>query len=604
MAPSVVREPGARDEEGTMDSPRSLLDEMIGENAAMGAVRATLARVLRQPAASRRLPPILLQGETGTGKGLLAQALYRASPRAAGPFVEVNCAAIPETLLEAELFGYERGAFTGAQQAKPGLFQAAHRGTLFLDEVGLLPVGLQGKLLKAIEERVVRRLGSTRSEPVDVWILTATSADLRDAMRERQFQEALYHRLAVVPVWLPPLRERGQDIVLLAAHCLARACADYGLPPKTLTPEAHAALLTYPWPGNVRELSNTMERVALLADAPQITAPLLGLPEVPSVDSPAPEPAHTSIPLAAAVGSVEREQLLRALQQTGWNISHAATLLGISRNTLRYRIERHGLRPASAPLSPGQQHAPPAPTAPAAPLETPAVVGPPAVAWEQKPVAVLALALTFPTAGSEAPGYEPWTVAARWEQGIVEKVEGFGGFFLPRAPALLTAVFGVPRALEQLPQRAVHAALAIRQLAAEGRSTGGGAPGPVVRLAVHVGTVLVDVHAEDPLEHVLALGETLTLPVRLLGHAAAGDILVSPQVERRVGGWFALQARALPLGAGEEPVEAYQVMGVGPRHGRWAGGGGRTLSRFVGRERELAALHDLWQQVQGGRGRW
>ncbi len=182
----------------------SLLDEMIGESAELVAVRETLARVLGQPAARRRLPPILIQGETGTGKGLLARAPHQASPRAECPFVEVNCAAIPETLLEAELFGYERGAFTGAQQAKPGLFQAAHRGTLFLDEVGLLPIELQGKLLEAIEERVVRRLGRTRSERVVVWILTATSADLRDAMRERQFQEALYHRLAVVPVWLPP----------------------------------------------------------------------------------------------------------------------------------------------------------------------------------------------------------------------------------------------------------------------------------------------------------------------------------------------------------------------------------------------------------------
>jgi len=167
--------------------------------------------------------------------------------------VDGNCAAIPELLLEVELFGYERGAFTDARQAKLGLIQAAHHGTLFLDEVGLLPVGLQGKLLKVIEERVVRRLGTTRSEPVDIWVRAATSEDLSVALRERRFQEALYHRLAVVPLWLLPLRTRGRDILLLTELFLARACADYDLLPKTMTPEATAALLANRWPGNVLE---------------------------------------------------------------------------------------------------------------------------------------------------------------------------------------------------------------------------------------------------------------------------------------------------------------------------------------------------------------
>src|SRR5207249_11127833 len=169
------------------------------------AVRNQVEQLLRRQAGSRRFPSVLILGETGTGKGLLASAIHESGPRAAGPSVDVNCAAIPDTLLEAELFGFERGAFTDARHAKAGLFQTANRGTLFLDEVGLLPEALQAKLLKAIEERAVRRLGSTRTEAIDVWILTATNEDLATAARARRFREDLYHRLAVVTVRLPPL---------------------------------------------------------------------------------------------------------------------------------------------------------------------------------------------------------------------------------------------------------------------------------------------------------------------------------------------------------------------------------------------------------------
>ncbi len=189
----------------------------------MAALREQISRVLaRQADAARRSPPILVLGETGTGKGLVAGTIHRAGARARGPFVDVNCAAIPETLLEAELFGWERGAFTDARQAKPGLFQAAHGGTIFLDEVGLLPWALQSKLLKVIEEQQVRRLGSTRSEAVDVWVIAATSEDLDEAIRARRFREDLYHRLAVLTLRLPPLRERGDDIVH-ARRALPRA---------------------------------------------------------------------------------------------------------------------------------------------------------------------------------------------------------------------------------------------------------------------------------------------------------------------------------------------------------------------------------------------
>src|SRR5262245_3401731 len=244
----------------------------------MVAVRERLARVLERQSDARRVPAILILGETGTGKGLLARALHRAGPRAGAPFVDVNCAAIPEGMLEAEMFGYERGAFTGAVQAKPGLFQTAHRGTLFLDEVGLLPPALQAKLLTAIEDRAVRRLAGRQSEPADAWILSATSEDLEAAIEDGRFRADLYHRLARLTVPLPPLRERGEDVLLIARTYLARACTEYGLPPRELTADANAALLEYAWPGNVRELANVMERVALLSDAETVSADALGLP--------------------------------------------------------------------------------------------------------------------------------------------------------------------------------------------------------------------------------------------------------------------------------------------------------------------------------------
>src|SRR6267378_2190400 len=270
------------------------LADLLGESSGMNAIRDKIVRLLARQQDTRRLPPVLIEGETGTGKGLLARLIHRAGPRPQGPFVDVNCAAIPETLLESEMFGFERGAFTDARRAKPGLFQAANRGTIFLDEVGLLSEGLQAKLLKVLEERSVRRLGSTRDEPIDAWIVTATNEDLRAAIHARRFREDLYHRLAVLTLTLPPLRQRGNDILRLADHFLGRACADYSVSPKTLSADARAALRSYPWPGNVRELANLMERVALLSSEPAVTAEALGL------SSAAPKAASASAPALGA----------------------------------------------------------------------------------------------------------------------------------------------------------------------------------------------------------------------------------------------------------------------------------------------------------------
>ncbi|MGH7334495.1 MAG: sigma 54-interacting transcriptional regulator, partial [Candidatus Rokuibacteriota bacterium] len=251
------------------------LRDWLGRGPKIEALREQVRTLLEREGQQRRLPPLLITGETGTGKGLLARIVHQASSRSGGQFVELNGAAIPEHLLESELFGYERGAFTDARQAKPGLVQIAHHGTLFLDEVGLLPLPLQAKLLKVLEEGSVRRLGSTRSEVVDAWIISATNEDLQASVRGKHFREDLYHRLAVITLALPPLRELEDDINLLAEHALARACEKYSVPLKTLSPEAQAALGSYRWPGNVRELNSLLERAVLLCPAPTIPVAIL-----------------------------------------------------------------------------------------------------------------------------------------------------------------------------------------------------------------------------------------------------------------------------------------------------------------------------------------
>ena len=258
------------------------LPNLIGECAAIRGVRRVVESLLERQANGRPLP-VLIRGETGTGKGLLARSLVTASGRASAPFVPVNCAAIPDTLLESELCGHERGAFTDARTAKAGLFQSAHRGTVFLDEIGFLPLSLQAKLLAAVEDRAVRRIGSTRAEPMDVWLVSATNADLTEAIREQRFLEALYHRLAVVRIELPPLRERGDDALLLADHFLRVLCDEHRVDRKTLSADASLAIESHPWPGNVRELHNTIQRAVLLADSRVVTAATLACSVRPSV---------------------------------------------------------------------------------------------------------------------------------------------------------------------------------------------------------------------------------------------------------------------------------------------------------------------------------
>jgi two-component system, NtrC family, response regulator AtoC len=264
------------------------LGQLIGDSAEIISIREQIRRLVQRQSGVRRPLPILILGETGTGKGLVAHAIHETGPRADGPFIQINCAALPEALLEAELFGFERGAFTGARRAKLGLFQVATGGMIFLDELSRLPLPQQAKLLKVVEQGTLRRIGSTRDEPMDAWIVAASNDDLLTRTREGRFREDLYHRLAVVSLRLPPLRQRGQDILLLTERFLARACAEYGVPPRTLAPSARAALLAHAWPGNVRELANLVERVVLLSEGTQVTAETLDLTEPPAQEPTAP----------------------------------------------------------------------------------------------------------------------------------------------------------------------------------------------------------------------------------------------------------------------------------------------------------------------------
>jgi transcriptional regulator with AAA-type ATPase domain/tetratricopeptide (TPR) repeat protein len=555
------------------------LSDLIGDSPAIVAVREQIRRLIHRQSDARRIPPLLIRGETGTGKGLLARLAHAAGPRAGGPFVDVNCAAIPATLLEAELFGFERGAFTDARQSKPGLFQVAHRGTVFLDEVGLLPEGLQAKLLKVIEEREVRRLGSTRSEPVDVAVLAATSEDLTAAIRARRFREDLYHRLAVVTIVLPPLRERGADILRLAEHFLAAACRDYGLPARTLTADARAALLDYPWPGNLRELANVLERVALLSDSRTVTAPLLGLPE----GEPAPGSREVAGTRTGAAPGAEREHLLTALRESNWNISQAASRLGISRNTLRYRIEKHGLalRAPSAARPGISPRAAPPPVEPAAarrPADT-------RFTGERRQLTLLRAALVV---GPESSASH----ASRLLETLIEKAESFGGRVEELDRHGIDVAFGV-EPLEDAPMRAAHAAFAMQNAVERARRAG--TSEGALTIAIHAGPfpvgeggggVTID---PEPKRHAGAVLDAL------LARAEPGAIAVSaaaaPFLDRR----FELVSLD-PAREGVEP--AYRLAG----RERRGPGLHRRMATFVGRQHELELLQNRLASAMTGRG--
>jgi DNA-binding NtrC family response regulator len=298
---------------------------MIGESPELRAALRRAAKVIARGNAT-----VLITGETGTGKELLAQAIHYNGPRAAKPIVEVNCSALPANLLEAELFGYEKGAFTGASAAKPGLFEAAQGGTVFLDEIGEIALELQAKLLRAIEAREVRRLGSVRTIPVDVRLIAATHVDLARAVRNGLFREDLYYRLNVIPIHLPPLRERGNDVLLLARAFMDSLGEQYGIATKPLSQDVRAALLSHRWGGNVRELRNAIERALLLGDGALHRSDLFlettSMPEGPS-----------PLPFPATMDEIEAAAAREMVARFDGNKTAAATALGISRSRL-YRL--------------------------------------------------------------------------------------------------------------------------------------------------------------------------------------------------------------------------------------------------------------------------
>jgi two-component system response regulator AtoC len=308
-------------------------DAIIGSSSAMVEAKSLLERIAASPATT-----VLLTGETGTGKDLAAKAIHFNSERASKPFVNITCSALPEQLLESELFGHERGAFTDARQQKRGLLETADGGTVFLDEIGEMTPGLQAKLLRFLEDRTFKRVGGLNDIRVDVRVIAATNRSLDDEVRAGRFREDLFYRLQVMPVRLPPLRERVGDIRLLVAHYIDRYNREFRKRVRGLQPGAQAMLDQYRWPGNVRELRNAIERAMLLADHG-----LLGAEDFATLSKAATPATFRLPPEGVDLETVERQLVIQALQRAGGNQTQAGHLLGINRDQVRYRIEKFGL---------------------------------------------------------------------------------------------------------------------------------------------------------------------------------------------------------------------------------------------------------------------
>ncbi|BDV43633.1 sigma-54-dependent Fis family transcriptional regulator [Geotalea uraniireducens] len=310
---------------------------MVGASRALREITDQVREVARFPAST-----VLISGESGTGKELVARAIHHLSERREAPFVAINCASMPEALLESELFGHEKGAFTDARQRKPGLFEEANRGTIFLDEIGEMAIASQAKLLRVLEERAIRRVGGTRSIAIDVRVVAASNRDLQEAIGAGRFREDLFYRLNVFPIRIPPLRDRREDIPLLATFYLERYSRSFSRNFQGISPEALARLTEYRWPGNIRELKNVIERICIMHDGPLLTAAQLPVEIAGSGAAPADGPPDLSLGLAAALDRFERQLIDTALARCDNNVVRAARLLGIPRSTLRYKMARFG----------------------------------------------------------------------------------------------------------------------------------------------------------------------------------------------------------------------------------------------------------------------
>ena len=349
-APQRSRAPGPAPRAAPNERPggSAALQRLVGESASMRLVKERIAKV------ARNMAPVLVRGESGTGKELVARAIHGCSHRADGPFVAVNCSAIPETLLEAEFFGAKKGSYTGSTADREGYFQAARGGTLFLDEIGDLPLAMQSKLLRAIQERQVRAIGSTQEDTVDVRIVSATHRDLAADVQAGRFRQDLFYRLNVIEIVVPPLRERREDLPQLCHALLERIAMESGLVAPQLSPQVLEQLCAHPLPGNVRELENLLHRAVALSDgtelqidfAPTQATPLAGEPRpeaVVAAAAPAAAPSPVPTDLQAYLDQQEREILIKALQETNFNRTAAAQKLGLSLRQIRYRISRLGI---------------------------------------------------------------------------------------------------------------------------------------------------------------------------------------------------------------------------------------------------------------------
>jgi formate hydrogenlyase transcriptional activator len=329
----------ARFESASQHHNQRRFEQLIGNSPALESVLGHVERVAPTDAT------VLLQGETGTGKELIARAIHNISARCGRPYIRLNCAAIPFDLLESELFGHEKGAFTGAIAQKIGRFEMADKGTLFLDEVGDIPLALQAKLLRVLQEQEFERLGSTCTHQVDVRLVAATNRDLAEMMKRGEFRSDLYYRLNVFPITLPPLRARREDIPDLVQHFVEIYGRRMGKQIERVTPETMSAFTSYEWPGNVRELQNFIERSVILSDGTVLCPPLAELKHSAAAESPA----------ATTLHDAERDHILKTLQQTRWVVSGpsgAAARLGIKRSTLYFRMQKLGISRVSNDLLP------------------------------------------------------------------------------------------------------------------------------------------------------------------------------------------------------------------------------------------------------------
>ncbi len=562
------------------------LDQLLGTNRAFAALKARARQLLEATRRARRWPPVLLQGEVGTGKNLLARALHQASGRAAGPFVHVQCNAIPETLAETLLFGHERGAFTGADRPRPGYFRTAHQGTILLDEIGTLSEAMQAQLLQVVDEGLVPVVGLPTAIPVDAWVICATNVDLNVAVRERRFRPDLLSRLTV-RFTLPPLRERRSDIMPLAEKFLAQACADFGLPLKKLSPAARAHLEQDPWLDNARGLRNMIENAVIFTPGAVIGSEHLEI-TAPSAEADA------------------RERYLDVLGHTGWNISRASQRLGVTRQTLRARIARWELRELWAERQRGEKAAAEAPPDPS--LPEPEEVAPSSrdtadrlergeedsdgarvesreIRWERRWLGFLRFSLTDSDTDDVMVRARPYLDLA------LERVRQFGGQEVELWPTGFDAAFGLD-AIEGSAQRAGSAALAIQVAATRAHQDTSGAP--EWRVVLHAMSCLVGSRGPVPRIDRDARRRAADVMDALVSESKQGAVLASAEIAPFLRRRFSLGAHlgSGPAG-GARPVLSPLLQ---------PGGFGEHPGTFVGCRGEIETLQARGSMASQGRG--